>query len=121
MLGNTLKIALATEMGLLQSSSLHVLPVLGSHMLHQIELLRSFEFTNETREERLVKMMLEMHIQSSFGLKNLLTFGTLFLVILGRNMLGQMFYESNLVGRLKVAFLTSEHFPYSVGFEQMKF
>ena len=86
-LGNTLEVAELAHERQLQLSALGVLTVFRRCMLHKIKFLRSFEVAHQTTEQRLVKVLLEMHIEASLGLEHLLTLGTLLLGVVLRDVL----------------------------------
>ena len=48
-------------------------------MLHEIQLLGSFKVADKTTVERLVKMLLQMHVETSLCFKDFITLRTLLL------------------------------------------
>ena len=62
-----------------QLPTLDVLTMFRGAVLHKIEFLRGFEVAHQTAEQRLVKVLLEMHVEASLGLEHLLALGTLLL------------------------------------------
>lgn len=59
--------------------------MLGGCVLHEIQLLGSFEVADKTTVERLVKMLLQMHVETSFCFEDFITLRTLLLDCFRRN------------------------------------
>ena len=77
-LGDTLELTQLAGERFVQLLSLDVLAVLGGHVFHKIEFLWCFEVARQTAKQRLIKMLFEVHVESSLRLEHLLELGTLF-------------------------------------------